>query len=116
MASTGSTPRAPPDSRGTAEYLRKQRKLRPSAALLKAALVAGATRVPGGPQGAVVDNDQGYGRVNVDAQGDSYVLSGFVGSDDELRQVKQAAAAIPNTVVGDIQLAPWPQCEAMLTL
>jgi hypothetical protein len=56
------------------------------------------------------------GRVNVDTQGDSYVLSGFVGSDDELSQVKQAAAAIPNTVMGDILLAPWPQCEAMLTL
>jgi serine protease AprX len=50
------------------EYLRKQRKIRrPSAALLKAAMVAGATRVPSGPTGAVVDNDQGYGRVNVDA-------------------------------------------------
>jgi subtilisin family serine protease len=50
------------------EYLRKKRKIRkPSAALLKAAMVAGATRVPGGAQGALVDNDQGYGRVNVDA-------------------------------------------------
>jgi subtilisin family serine protease len=50
------------------EYLRKKQKIRrPSAALLKAAMVAGATRVPSGVQGAIVDNDQGYGRVDVDA-------------------------------------------------
>jgi len=50
------------------EYLRKKQKIRrPSAALLKAAMVAGATRVPSGAQGAIVDNDQGYGRVDVDA-------------------------------------------------
>jgi serine protease AprX len=50
------------------EYLRKRLKIRkPSAALLKAALIAAATRVPGGQAGAVVDNDQGYGRVDVDA-------------------------------------------------
>lgn len=51
------------------EYLRrKQRIADPSAALLKAALIAGATRLRGyGPRGAVVDNEQGYGRVNLDA-------------------------------------------------
>ena len=51
------------------EYLRTKKQMAsPSAALLKAALVAGATRLPGsGSAGAVVDNDQGYGRVNVDA-------------------------------------------------
>ena len=50
------------------EFLRKKKRIaHPSAALLKAALIAGATRLAGGPAGAVVDNDQGYGRVNVDA-------------------------------------------------
>jgi serine protease AprX len=51
------------------EYLRtRQRIRRPSAAMLKAALVAGAVRLPTGrDDGAVVDNDQGYGRVNLDA-------------------------------------------------
>lgn len=50
------------------EYLRTKQQIRnPSAALLKAALIAGATRLAGyGPAGAVVDNDQGYGRVNLD--------------------------------------------------
>jgi subtilisin family serine protease len=50
------------------EYLRKRKRIaNPSAALLKALLIAGAERLPGthGPQ-ALVDNDQGFGRVNVD--------------------------------------------------
>lgn len=50
------------------EYLRKKKQIaKPSAALLKAALIAAATRLAGyGPAGAVVDHDQGYGRVNLD--------------------------------------------------
>lgn len=51
------------------EYLRTKKKIKsPSAALLKAALIAGATRLPGiTPAGAIADNHQGYGRVNIDA-------------------------------------------------
>lgn len=51
------------------EYLRtKQRLANPSAALLKAALIAGAVRMPGyGTDGAVADCDQGFGRLNLDA-------------------------------------------------
>jgi serine protease AprX len=51
------------------EFLRKKKQIsNPAAALLKAALIAGATRLPGiGTAGAVVDNDQGFGRVNLDA-------------------------------------------------
>jgi serine protease AprX len=50
------------------EYLRRNGNPSPSAALLKAALIAGAKRLPGyGERGAVVDNAQGYGRVDLDA-------------------------------------------------
>jgi hypothetical protein len=50
------------------EYLRKNGNPTPSAAILKAALIAGARRLPGyGERGALVDNDQGYGRVDLDA-------------------------------------------------
>ncbi|MEN8261269.1 MAG: proprotein convertase P-domain-containing protein, partial [Pseudomonadota bacterium] len=51
------------------EYLRKHRKIKnPSAALLKAALIAGSARLPDyGAEGAVLDNDQGFGRVDLDA-------------------------------------------------
>jgi len=51
------------------EFLRKKKGIaNPTAALLKAALVAGAQRLPGyGNAGSVCDYDQGFGRVNVDA-------------------------------------------------
>jgi serine protease AprX len=50
------------------EYLRKKKHIiKPSAALLKAMLIAGATRLTGyAPKGTFVDNQQGYGRVNLD--------------------------------------------------
>jgi hypothetical protein len=68
------------------------------------------------PDGFAFLQNLACARVNVLTQDNRYVLSGFVGSDDDLRQVRQAAAAIPNTTVGEILVAPWPQCEALLTL
>jgi hypothetical protein len=51
------------------EFIRKKVRIaKPSAALLKATLIAGVTRLRGtGPAGAVMDNSQGFGRVNLDA-------------------------------------------------
>jgi len=51
------------------EYLRTTQQIKsPSAALLKATLIAGATRLPGTAlKGALFDNHQGFGRVNLDA-------------------------------------------------
>ena len=69
----GGTSMATPLAAGAAalvrEYLRKKRKNRtPSAALVKAALIAGARRLPGtAPAGVVADNHQGFGRVDLDA-------------------------------------------------
>jgi len=68
------------------------------------------------PDGFAFLQNLACARVNVDARGGGYVLSGFVGSDEDLRQVKLGAAAVPNTTVGDILVAPWPQCETLLTL
>jgi serine protease AprX len=50
------------------EFLRRKRGIAdPSAALLKALLIAGAQRLSGtAPQGVVLDNHQGFGRVNLD--------------------------------------------------
>ena len=50
------------------EFLRKKQGLAsPSAALVKALLIAGAQRLPGtAATGYLLDNHQGYGRVNVD--------------------------------------------------
>jgi subtilisin family serine protease len=48
-------------------YRVKRRVKQPSAALLKATLIAGAERLPGtAPRGVLVDNHQGFGRVNLD--------------------------------------------------
>lgn len=51
------------------EYLRTKQKIKqPTAALLKACLVAGAVRLSGyGERGAVVDNEQGFGRLDLDS-------------------------------------------------
>lgn len=51
------------------EYYRRKKKVKsPTAALLKATLIAGATRLSGyAPKGAVLDEHQGFGRVNLDA-------------------------------------------------
>jgi serine protease AprX len=50
------------------EFLRKKRGVqKPSAALVKATLIAGAQRLPTtAPAGTILDNDQGFGRVNLD--------------------------------------------------
>jgi subtilisin family serine protease len=69
----GGTSQATPLTAGAValvrEYLRTKKKIkRPTAALLKAAIIAGATRLPGyAPAGAILDNHQGFGRVNLDA-------------------------------------------------
>jgi subtilisin family serine protease len=68
----GGTSMATPLAAGAAvivrQYLRKKQRMgRPSAALIKAALIAGATRLRGSAAGTVCDNDQGYGRINLDA-------------------------------------------------
>jgi hypothetical protein len=55
-------------------------------------------------------------RVSVQAQGNRSKLTGFVGSDADLNLVKSIAAGVPNTSLGDIVVAPWPQCEALQTL
>ncbi len=51
------------------QFLRENKKIaKPSAALMKATLIAGAKRLPGyGVAGVIFDNDQGYGRVNLDS-------------------------------------------------
>lgn len=58
------------------EYLRKKAKVaNPSAALLKAMLIAGAQRLPGIDDAAVMDNHQGFGRVNLDRSLTSVLIS-----------------------------------------
>ncbi len=69
----GGTSMATPLAAGAAalvrQYLRRDAGIAtPSAALIKAALIAGATRLPGvSEDNQQVDNEQGFGRINLDA-------------------------------------------------
>ena len=75
------------------EYLRRQRRVRsPSAALLKATLILGAQRLPGHAAEAVLDSQQGFGRVDVDA-----VLAPDSPATTEVRDVK------PGLRTGDLR-------------
>ena len=61
-------------------------------------------------------NNLSCARVTVEKQGDQNVLWGFVASNGDLAFVRRLAAAIPNTAIGKIGVAPWPQCEVLQTL
>ena len=69
----GGTSMATPLAAGAAtlvrQYLRRDANItKPSAALIKAALIAGARRLPGTAEpGALADNDQGFGRIDLEA-------------------------------------------------
>jgi serine protease AprX len=69
----GGTSMATPLAAGAAalvrEYLRKVQTIaNPSAALIKAVLIAGASRIKSAsPKSTICDNEQGFGRINLDA-------------------------------------------------
>jgi hypothetical protein len=56
------------------------------------------------------------GKVSVKQDGKSNILDGYVGSESDLELVKAIATNVPDTSVGNVLLAPWPQCEALQTL
>jgi len=56
------------------------------------------------------------GKISVKQDGKNNILNGYVGSDSDLDLVKAVAANVPNTSLGNVLLAPWPQCEALQTL
>ena len=55
-------------------------------------------------------------RVTVTKRGERNVLRAFVGSEAEVELVTRIAADVPKTGLGEITVAPWPQCEALQTL
>jgi hypothetical protein len=54
--------------------------------------------------------------VTVTTAGGRTILNGYVATDDDLAAVRRTAAAVPNTALGNVYVAPWPQCEALQTL
>jgi hypothetical protein len=55
-------------------------------------------------------------KIDVRKDGGTNLLSGFVGSDSDFDLVKRVAQTVPNTSLGNVTLAPWPQRETMETL
>jgi hypothetical protein len=56
------------------------------------------------------------GKIYVEHDGNKNVLGGFVGYEKDLQLVKAVAADVPDTSIGKLVFAPWPQCEALQTL
>jgi Papain family cysteine protease/Domain of unknown function (DUF4384) len=56
------------------------------------------------------------GRVSARREGGSNILEGYVSSEKDFELVRRIAADVPETSIGDVILAPWPQCEAIQTL
>jgi len=54
--------------------------------------------------------------VGTEKRGERNLLSGFVSSDEDLEFVRRVAGNVPGTSLGSVVVAPWPQCEALLTL
>lgn len=76
-----------------------------------------APSLPPGPRAQLSDlQSLSCARISVQAQGSRNTLTGFVASDADFNLVKSIAANVPNTSLGNIVVAPWPQCEALQTL
>ncbi len=54
------------------------------------------------------------GKVNVAQQNGRIHVSGFVGTNEERRAIKNALRDIK--AINKVELRPWPQCEALMTM
>jgi hypothetical protein len=55
-------------------------------------------------------------KVGTRTEGERRVLSGFVATDGDLKFVGAVAAGSADLSLGEIDIVPWPLCEALLTL
>lgn len=58
--------------------------------------------------------DVGCGRVSVRREGNGYQVTGFVGSEEDVVNVREHFAGRDADI--DLEIRPWPQCEVLLTL
>ncbi|HMK70540.1 MAG TPA: DUF4384 domain-containing protein, partial [Xanthobacteraceae bacterium] len=54
--------------------------------------------------------------LTVETRGEQSVVSGYVATNDDLTQLQKTVANTPNMSIGNVFVAPWPQCEALQTL
>jgi hypothetical protein len=70
-----------------------------------------------GPRAQLSDlQNLSCGKVAAERLGGSTVLTGYVSSQTDFELVRQIAANGINTSLGNLVVAPWPQCEALQTL
>jgi hypothetical protein len=55
-------------------------------------------------------------KIAVRTAGERKYLAGFVASTPDLDLVKRVAADVPGASLGEVAVAPWPQCEVLMTL
>ncbi len=56
----------------------------------------------------------GCGRIAIEKRGEVQVIVGFVGTQEDLAKIREAAAKSKARV--EVELRPWPQCEALMTI
>lgn len=56
----------------------------------------------------------GCGRIAIEKRGEEQVVVGFVGTQEDLAKIREAAAKAKARA--EVALRPWPQCEALMTI
>ena len=56
----------------------------------------------------------GCGRLEIEKRKGNSLVTGFVGTRDDLAKVKKAVAGTKAQL--DVELRPWPQCETLMTI
>ncbi|MDE0390692.1 MAG: DUF4384 domain-containing protein [Rhodospirillales bacterium] len=56
----------------------------------------------------------GCGRIAIEKRGEEQVVVGFVGTQEDMAKIQEAAAKAKARV--EVALRPWPQCEALMTM
>jgi hypothetical protein len=55
-------------------------------------------------------------KLTLRSEGTSKVVEGFIGSEADRLDLESRVATTPGTRLGQVEVAPWPQCEALSTL
>ena len=58
----------------------------------------------------------GCGRIVIEKRGAEQVVVGFVGTQEDLAKIREAAAKAKAKARVEVDLRAWPQCEALMTI
>ena len=102
-----------------AEHVPAIRRIEPAGPVAEPAPVSNPPAdTPTARRPAEIDDLQGLScaKIAVQTVGGRKSLAGFVASAADLELVKRVAAEVPGASLGEVAVAPWPQCEVLLTL